>query len=49
MCVDVRREAKDLTAPDGRVIKFPEGSKVLQCEYDPGMVVPVYKRPEGSL
>jgi hypothetical protein len=43
------REAKDVTAPDGRVVEFPKGSKVLQCKYDPGMVVPVYKRPEGSV
>jgi hypothetical protein len=30
------REAKDVTAPDGRVVEFPKGSKVLQCKYDIG-------------
>ncbi|KAF1941684.1 hypothetical protein EJ02DRAFT_466369 [Clathrospora elynae] len=35
--------------PDGTVIAFPGGSKILQCEYDPEMAVPGYARPEGSL
>jgi hypothetical protein len=43
------RDAKDVTVPDGRAVEFPKGSKVLQCEYDPRTVVPVYKRPEASL
>jgi hypothetical protein len=43
------RDAKDVTAPDGRVVEFPKGSNVLQCEYDPGTVVPIYERLEGSL
>jgi hypothetical protein len=42
-------EAETVTAPDGKVVKFPEGSKVLQCEYDPETAVPRYERPEGSL
>ncbi|KAH3942949.1 hypothetical protein HBH70_126220 [Parastagonospora nodorum] len=42
-------EAVDVTMPDGTVLKFPQGSKVLQCEYDPETAVPRYVRPEGSL
>ena len=28
---------------------FPQGSKILQLEYDPGHVTPRYEKPEGSL
>lgn len=42
-------DAHDVTMPDGTVIKFPEGSRVLQCDYDPETAVPRYVRPEGSL
>lgn len=42
-------DAEDVTLPDGSVKTFPKGSKVLQVEYDPETVTPVYERPEGSL
>jgi hypothetical protein len=42
-------KANNVTAPDGEVIRFPKGSKEMQCEYDPETAVPQYERPEGSL
>jgi hypothetical protein len=42
-------DAKDVTLPAGTVLKFPEGSKVLQTRYDPETAVPMYERPKGSL
>jgi hypothetical protein len=29
--------------------RFPEGSKILQVNYDPAIAVPRYEKPEGSL
>jgi hypothetical protein len=42
-------DAKAADMPDGSKKTFPEGSKVLQMEYDPETAVPGYERPEGSL
>lgn len=39
----------EVELPNGTKIIFPPGSKVVQSTYDPDIVVPVYKRPEGSL
>ncbi|KAH7069561.1 hypothetical protein BKA63DRAFT_84924 [Paraphoma chrysanthemicola] len=42
--------ASDECGPgDEEVVEFPEGSLVLQLDYDPETVVPRYVRPEGSL
>jgi hypothetical protein len=45
----VGRAAGDRTLPDGTIVKYPEGSKVLQVNYDPATAVPRYERPHGSL
>jgi hypothetical protein len=42
-------DAVDQELPDGTLLRFPDGSRVLQCEYDPEAAVPRYERPEGSL
>lgn len=42
-------EARDTTMEDGTVKKWPEGSRMLQVKYDKDVMVPRYKRPEGSL
>jgi len=42
-------QAKDIELPDGTVLKFSEGSKVLNVAYDPETAVPKYQKPEGSL
>jgi hypothetical protein len=34
---------------DGESGKGSKGSRVLQCDYDPGTALPRYERPEGSL
>lgn len=41
--------AKDIQLPDGTILKFPEGSKVLQLDYDPETAVPKYEKLDGSL
>jgi hypothetical protein len=42
-------DAEDVTLPDGTTLKFPDGGKVLQCEYDAETAIPMYERPKGSL
>jgi hypothetical protein len=43
------RDAEDVTLPDGTLLKFPEGSKVLQCKFDAETAMPTFERPKGSL
>lgn len=41
-------DARDVTLPDGTVLKFPKGSKVIQSDYDEETAVPEYERPQES-
>jgi hypothetical protein len=42
-------DTEDVDMPDRSKKMFPDGSKVLQLEYDPETAVSRYERPEGSL
>jgi len=50
---DVAREhglkARGAFGSDRQDDRFPQGSKILQLEYDPEHVTPRYEKPEGSL
>lgn len=33
----------------GLLLKFPKGSKCIECEWDVEATIPLYQRPDGSL
>jgi hypothetical protein len=45
----IASDAGEKDMPGGSKKTFPDGSKVLQLDYDPETAMPRYERPEGSL